>query len=231
MKKIYDSVLDHPAKKSAIEIYGKDPETLDELFDMMRTIVNHNFRVNNENKDIRLTTLCVQVESSNKVSCSHDAPLLGRSKWSSKDHDGPSSYPGFHGRIWYRYNDDPVNNWSDPFKGSQVHTGSGGGGDYDGPSKEICEVYRGAPKHLKKIFIDPKVCSYSFRFFLADFPKIAEGIEKNMTADIIRNITPRRIKFRKEWIEPTQQVIDNEFIIKFNRFRERRVLNRKSVMR
>ena len=83
---------------------------------------------------------------------------------------------------------------------------------------------------MKDSYAEPQCFSYDFRFFTGDFPKIGNDIEKGITAAVLCKKQPENIKFEKYWINPAQRVKDNDFIYRLDRFNERRILNRESIM-
>lgn len=108
------------------------------------------------------------------LSNSHSCPHNGVTNWGGRDtfEDGslrPRGYPGFAGRIEFKVSKEPLSFSSDMFRGTRIHTGSGGGGGNG-------------------------QFGYSVSFFLDDWPGIAEKIklakekhEKEGLVDMIKN--------------------------------------------
>lgn len=95
---------------------------------------------------------------SDTVSNSHDCPHNGVTNWGGDKTlaDGtpaPRGYPGFSGRIELTMPVEPLSFCSDVFEGTRIHTGTGGGGGNGNYGYEV-------------------------KFFLADWPGIADRIAK-----------------------------------------------------
>lgn len=130
--------------------------------------------------DFKITYLSLSYSDS--VSNSHSCPHNGVTNWGGRDNlkDGtpaPRGYPGFSGRIAFRVSPPPFSFSSDILKATRMHTGSGGA--------------RGN-----------NTFSYDVKFFLDDWPGVAETIrvqreqyEKDNFMDMIKNTyRPFRIK-------------------------------------
>ena len=73
---------------------------------------------------------------SDSVSNSHSSPRNGVTNWSGRStlQDGspaPRGYPGWQGRIYFQTSCDTPGFFSDFLRGTRIHTGTGGSGQYD----------------------------------------------------------------------------------------------------
>ena len=122
----YNTVFDHPRKKRTMEVFGKDPTTMDEYFQMCIDVMNATLEKNNENATV--LGFAVKLTHSKKVSNSHSAPLLGVRNFSNygAEKDRPTSYPGWQGRVWIRYSA-RVSGWSsETLNPTLTYSGTGG---------------------------------------------------------------------------------------------------------
>lgn len=67
---------------------------------------------------------------SETVSNSHCAPIGYPTNWCNKCPDVPSSYPGFNGRLWLIYSNEPHGFGSDRLHNTGLNSGTGGYGTY-----------------------------------------------------------------------------------------------------
>jgi len=215
------SVLQSAIKKRQVELFGKDPETLDELFDMVKVVINDNLK---EIGELRVTGLGLRLIENSSVSVWHDAPIGCKTNWGGRDKNAPRYYEGYTGRIWLRVNDKYSAWTNDLFRGSATHTGTGGGGSYDGQWNKINILFFKAPKRLKKKFIDPQITSYDCKVFLQDFPILQEKVEKEKVWDTLKNNKEEKTYFEKWWNDPEQIELDKEFFELVDKTRSRKVL-------
>jgi len=224
MKKVYKSVLDHPNKKYTMKVFGKDPETLDEVFDSVIAIVNDQCRLNNE-PDVEVVGLEIALTYTPEVSNTHECPLLGTTNWGGNDKTAPRNYPGFQGFICIRYNKDNES-FMDHYLGHTLtHTGSGGGG-HTGPWGKIKTAYYDAPRHIQKTFERPEILRWDYKIFLDDFPELAGWVNKQMTSDMLVHGEINPITFNRTWHLKEQVQADKKFKAKFKKFKARRILNK-----
>jgi len=110
-----------------------------------------------------------------EVSNSHCAPRKGVTNWRG-DKDKPTSYPGYSGRAWIAYKDNPIAFLaSENFEGSLTYPGTGGAGFYcPSPFDDLI------PKHHKGSGLPKRFypCSWDYRFFLDDFPELKKEVDK-----------------------------------------------------
>lgn len=103
----------HGLQQSAFDNNKKVPERL----------VCHEFRIVATHKDM--------------VSNSHHCPMnSGVTNWGGEKKDAPRGYPGFHGRVYFKFSHDFPSFCSDMWEGTGLETGTGGGG-LKGGSYEI----------------------------------------------------------------------------------------------
>ena len=161
----------HKRHQNIIDIYGKQPETLDEIAEACIAVISK--------ESVKVVGFAWSIKHKSKVSNSHSAPLDGYSNWGGSDTRGPvRHYPGFAGRVWIRYESDPdFMSMSDSFAATLTHTGTGGGGSYEGLWSTISTAEYRTQTHPKDrrhktIHAYPAVRCYSFdyRFFQSDFP-------------------------------------------------------------
>jgi len=165
----------HQKQQHIKDIYGKEPETLDELAEACIAVIGHN--------SVPVVGFAWNIETDARVSNSHDAPVDGYTNWGGDNHRGDvKSYPGFRGRVWIRYETDPdFMRCSENFNKTLTHTGSGGGGSYDGLWTNISTAsyktrFRKDPGNYRSKFIykypAPKCYSWDYRIFQSDFPAL-----------------------------------------------------------
>jgi len=85
-------------------------------------------RASKEPKPLSFACFELDVKWSGYVYNSHAAPRGGVINWSHRDPSKPSSYPGYTGSVRYSLSDPDHGLGSSIFRGTLIHTGSGGGG-------------------------------------------------------------------------------------------------------
>lgn len=123
----------------------------------------------------RVVGLSWNLTYSNSVSNSHHAPKGKPTNWGAYDKEIPRGYPGFSGRIWIRYENQPVSFGSSPFDGTCVHTGTGGAGNYRHPIWERLGglFYKRSPKLYDKVW---HPFSWDVKIFIEDFPELEQAV-------------------------------------------------------
>jgi len=192
-------VLAHRHKKLQQELYGKEPKTVDDIFEMVKVLVNKNVSSNGT----ELVSMRFEVGYSNKVQSTHSCTLFERLYHDTK------AKPGFDGRIWLRFTRSPKGFGSENMFGTATWTGSGGGG-WNEPWDKIVKLYYKAPKHIQKQFTNPYCLGYGYKFYLADFPDLEKDIKQQK---IIAQLKDEKFeyKFQKTWISLKQLEKDNRF--------------------
>lgn len=164
-----DDVNQHPRKKAIIDVFGKDPENLDELKDcLIKTTQDR------ENSYGICCGLAWEVRYSPKILNTHSSPIQGVRNFRQTP-DLPKSYPGYEGRIWLRYNKKTKRHYGfDHIDHFPVHTGSGGAGGYCGPWKALSNRYDKLSKAQKKQVGMFELYSYNLSFYLMDWPNLQD---------------------------------------------------------
>lgn len=178
--------------KHMISIYGKEPSTFDELCEAIIATINHN------NPGI-LVGLSFDLQYSTSVSNSHDAPHNGVTNWSGQNKSAPLYYRGLVGRIWYRLSRKNPGFSSNLFGCTMVHTGTGGGGGYNGPWEKVSNYEYNLRRSNCRVD-DLYIFSFDCRIFLDDFPALDNEINKRITYDLLRDKT-ERYKFNYFWCD------------------------------
>lgn len=225
-------------KDNVIKCYGREPATLDELGEAIVAVLNtYNPSAHCiwNNADERPTSIKVlgfawEIEYSWSVSNSHSAPRSGVQNWGRKE-DAPTGYPGFQGRVWIRYDNTSAKGigfGSDPFSITMSHTGTGGGGSYDGLWKQIATAHYKKFGHLgskSKVHQRPELYSWDYKIFVDDWPLIKEFINNdsrvvtaNNTFRILNNQQPKAYNLSHSfaWEDPATKLADDEFLRDFH---------------
>ena len=222
----------HRKQQNIKNIYGKEPETLDEIGEACIAVISK--------ESVPVVGFAWTITHKKKVSNSHSAPLDGYSNWGGRDTRGPiRGYPGFEGRVWIRYATNPdFSSMSGCFNSTLTHTGTGGSGSYNGlwsliATAEYNTRKQPTDRRLNIIHAYPPVRSYSFdyRFFQSDFPMLCvdptillaveyKAFEKEqddleLWNKLQGNYFTRAIfdfQHHFEWEDPTTKAADDEFI-------------------
>lgn len=155
----------HPRKQHVLEVYGREPQSLDELAECVIKVIDQQVPVLGFKWDIR----------KGNVGNTHDCPLDGVTNWGGREEGAPRSYPGWEGRVWIRYAK-KTDGWSDVFDRTLTHPGKLGGGSYSGPWQALSTaVYKiNQYRHLakKKALPEPEIYSWDYRFFDSDWSEL-----------------------------------------------------------
>lgn len=190
----------HPRKQRILDIFGSEPETLDELARCCIAVIDRQDKVAGFSWDISYHDF---------VRNSHNAPLDGVTNFTWRD-TAPKGYPGWRGRVWIRYERAPKGWGSDPFDNTLTHPGTGGFGSYSGPWQRICSAR--FKYHDKAVYPEPKCYSWDYIIFLSDWPKIAEARNQERLMGALAGVayTPETHKFT--WEDPSTVAADNDFL-------------------
>jgi hypothetical protein len=180
----------HPRKQRVLDVFGRDPETLDELAHCVIKVIESCGARSHWNHDPAKQENCKVVGfswniSPGQVSNSHSAPLDGVTNWGGNP-GKPSGYPGWNGRVWIRYYNPGLSPSSDAFNSTLTYPGTGGGGAYGGPWESIEHAYwvLSCKKHKSiKDALRPQLCSWDYRIYLSDWPALGADIEKQKVVD------------------------------------------------
>jgi hypothetical protein len=95
----------HPRKQHVLDVFGREPETLDELayctIKVIESVKADRWGHSKTTETCNVVGFSWDIRDS-MVSNSHSAPLDGVSNWGGKD-GLPTVYPGWTGRVWIRY--------------------------------------------------------------------------------------------------------------------------------
>lgn len=213
-----------PTKQYAQSVYGAEPTSMDELGFAVVKVLNNYKQYRQSAKGVLTSSpnaqcigLAWRLTHTETVSNSHSGPE-GYPQNFMRKKDVPTSYPGWSGRVWVRYkNERGYSFGSDPFSRSLTHTGTGGGGSYDGPWTKVAherfKLYQHGPGEF-----DPVSCySWDFRIFDADWPLVTENIigeyEKQlMWARLNNKYDPPAPTHNFLWEDPKTKAADEEFL-------------------
>lgn len=205
-------------KKRLQEIYGREPSTLDELGDCIKAVAM-------ERSDGGLLGLVWDVKYKESVSNSHYSPVGYPQNWRGNEvgKDGtplPVGYPGYFGRVWLRFKSEGRNFGSSGLDNTLTYTGTGGFGAYHGPWEAVSNArFKICGWNIKsKIYPEPKCYSYDFRFFMLDWPEIANSFEKYQVWQELSGTANPMLHHQYGWIDPETEERDTKFINKY--FRE-----------
>jgi hypothetical protein len=174
-----------PIKENILRVFGRDPETLDELAECVIAVINsqpnqgwgEKKRKNTSNH--RVVGFAWDIRYSDQVSNSHNSPEGMPQNFSGKS-ELPKGYAGFTGRVWIRYAEEPNSFASDPFAKTLTHPGTGGAGSYDGPWAGISSARwkKYGHQHSKDMYPEIHCYSWDYRIYLADWPNIAKWVDQ-----------------------------------------------------
>ena len=215
--------MTHPRKQRVLDIFGREPATMDELAQCVIAVVNtyKEYRITGRGKkSIRTETpgprvvgFSWQITHSDCVSNSHSQPLDGVSNWGGKD-DKPKGYPGWTGRVWIRYEKEPTSFGSDPMANTLTHTGTGGYGGYGGPWEAISSARWRRYGHEREASMYPQIACYSwdYRIYDMDWPLIQEVYEKELIWGILADKPVYNLSHRFLWEDSATKLADTEFL-------------------
>jgi hypothetical protein len=215
----------HPKNQHFLNIVGDEPKNLDELGQSIIKFLNNNPLTSRFDRTQYTGAGVVgfkwDVRYNETVSNSHDCPLNGVTNWGNTYPDRPTSYPGFYGRVWIRYQRE-LDLWgSDPLREGLTYPGTGGAGTYGGPWEKVSTLYwkRYGYKSVggKLRFKKPYVLSWDYRFYLDDWPLIQKYIENQQTFHQLQS-KKFELKHVFEWYDEKTVERDKqleEYIIKF----------------
>ena len=205
----------HGQQKRIHKIFGKDPETMDELAQCTIAVANAHPEI--VRQEIRVVGFAWNIVYGNNVSNSHNAPLGKQTNWGGYDKDATKVYDGFGGRVWIRYNRAPTGWGSDGMEHTLVHTGTGGGGSYGGLWQHITtqryKKYNAEKACKSRVFV--KQCagySWDCKIFTDDFPMIADMVSKQQMMDILITAEKQSIPHQFAWNDPETVEEDRLFL-------------------
>lgn len=187
-------------KDALLKAYGKEPSTLDELAEAVIASLK---------TDLNVLGFAWRINYSNKVSNSHSSPINGVSNF-TREAGVPLGYPGFSGRVWLRTDNKPRSGISDNFARTCTRPGTGGQGGYSGPWEYISQFsYRRSSSYVPSYKV--QCYGWDYRFFIEDFPLVAELVEQIQTISNLKN-EPFSIEHRFEWTDPETAKADELYV-------------------
>ena len=193
----------NPRKAHILKIFGREPESMDELACCVIKVIAHEHPVVGFAWDIEHRA----------VSNSHECPMDGKTNWGGREQDAPRNYPGWQGRVWVRYSKPTPSFGNNPFDRSLTYPGTGGWGSYEGPFQSIATAWDRQYGHNapKTAYPEPQVYSWDYRIFDSDWPGVTEEMRTQMTFNKIAGIDSI-YKHKFEWHNPETLTKDAEFI-------------------
>jgi hypothetical protein len=205
-------------KKKIIDCYGHEPTTLDEL--AYCVIANLN-RFDGRNKEKCKVVGFSWDITRREVSNSHSAPLNGVENFMG-DKNRPTSYPGWSGRVWVRYQSKITMFGSHPFRNTATHTGTGGFGSYSGPWEAISrQFYENKINNIAVTGVkipEPQVYSWDYKIFAADWPLVDQNFidtySKHHAWAVLNNqrVDQSITKHRFLWEDPETKAADQAYM-------------------
>lgn len=192
-------------KQHIIKIHGHEPTSLDDFGQCILNILQHN-------SNNRVLGFSFDVQFGD-CSNTHHAPVGKPLNWRRRD-SLPTSYPGYHGRMWLRLFDRKSGEFfSDFFRGTMTYPGSGGAGSYNGPWHYLNETFYSVKKNKKvpEWFIEPNIGSLDYKFFIEDWPLLEKWTEHTKTLNLLKNKSNR---IRHNFLYEDQETVelDKKFI-------------------
>jgi hypothetical protein len=215
-----NKVAVHPRKQYILDVYGCEPETLDEVAKCVIAVINNcdsGDRYERKSKIEGVKKLKVLGFSWDitygEASNSHSAPLNGKTNWSGRDKTAPRYYPGWNGRVWIRYDGYSSNAGSEPFERTLTHVGTGGGGGYNGPWEALAVARWKRYGHTdpKDSFPAPQIYSWDYRFYLSDWPMLEDSIRQQRVYDKLAG-KPTDMRHKFQWEDTATMIKDAEFL-------------------
>lgn len=208
------------AQKYIQDIYGKSPESLDEIAEACIAVISQKHEV---------TGFAWNIQYEPEISNSNEAPIGKKTNWYRRKHL-PLGYPGFHGRVWIRFRTSPPAFTSSLFPATLTYVGTGGYGSYKGPWDEIAK----AAYHSKgctgfdERYNNVACYGWDYRFFIDDFPKFAEIFtetrikpwEQEQLLETLKGNRPRRFHAQHsyQWNNSTIYQEDEAFLQKWHKY-------------
>lgn len=202
----------HPRKKLILDVWKKEPETMDELARCAIAVINS--QRDSDGNPIKVAGLAWELTHGD-VSNSHHAPLDGVTNWGGRP-GTVKTYPGWSGRLWIRYSTNIKMFGSSPIEAALLHTGTGGFGSYSGPWEKICKQmfkmygYKYRPKNME----EPQVYSWDMRVFDSDFPLLRDAVEKELIWHALKG-TRWTGTHQFSWNDPATVKKDEEFFLAY----------------
>jgi hypothetical protein len=198
----------NPRKQRILNIYGKDPSTLDELAHCVITVANSNLA----KEEIHAVGFAWTIVYSDNIKNSHNAPLGKETNW-CRHADAPRGYPGFSVRVWIRYSRAPKRWGSDMLNSTLTYPGTGGGGSYGGIWQNISHQRYKKRESQSGIYVEQCHCyGWDYKIFLEDWPLLEQYIGVKHTWDILQTGKQSPIVHQFEWNDPDTVEDDQLFL-------------------
>jgi hypothetical protein len=207
-----------PIKENILRVFGRDPETLVELAECVIAVVNSQPNQGwGEKKrktavNHRVAGFAWDISYTDRVSNSHSSPESLPQNFTGRE-GVPRHYPGFAGRVWIRYADEPNSFGCGPFEKTLTHTGTGGAGSYNGPWAAVASARWQTYGHKRGADMYPEIHCYSwdYKIFLADWPGVSRWVEKQLMWSELSG-KPWQTSHKFNWTDPEVLVADCDFI-------------------
>lgn len=179
------------------------------------------------------------VNFSEMASNSHHRPIDGMDNWGgyNSEKGAPNGYPGFTGRVWVRWASKCNDFISRPMQRTLTHTGTGGGGAYNGPWEEVyAHRWQRYHNHCAEEGQYPVIhcASFDYRFFLSDWPLIEAEVNKGrlevekqrMWATMSNTAKPVfTLNHKFLWEDPVVKAADDAFVAECKRVKFEKTLH------
>ena len=214
----------HHRKEQFLKVAGHEPATLDELAHAVIAVANtyRNRRWSGkgraaqlvESGSARVVGLSWDLRWSDEISNTHNAPVGEQTNW-GQEKNKPRGFPGWIGRVWIRYaNESNITFGSEPLNATLTHTGTGGGGGYNGPWAKLCTRRYTTTSQHKGAWPNINCYSWDYRIFAQDFPLIQEAWDKELMWAKLSNTRVRSHRF--DWEDPRQVIEDCKMVAKYS---------------
>lgn len=200
------------AKKYILDIFGREPATLDELAECVIAVIESQYDSREPVEKFKVLGFAWELRHSEHVSNGHSSPDGYPQNWGRKE-GLPTGYPGWTGRVWIRYSKEPRSFANSPFPQTLTHTGTGGAGSYNGPWSNVAHHRFKRYGHISPKNSYPRIHCYSwdYRFYDLDWPLLSQWVEKQkMWAELKGQSWDDCHRFK--WIDPATLQADLAFI-------------------
>lgn len=159
-------------KQQILDVYGHEPQSLDDLGMCVVTMIQHRIRsLRPCRPGLELTALQWEMRQHDLVNNSHSSPQ-GYPKNPFRTPDSPTGFPGWIGQVDIGLRGDYPGFASDMFHGTLTYPGTGG------KTRRLGEAARS------------ECFGWDYRFFDADWPDVAEGVDRHRTWTILKGDPP-----------------------------------------
>lgn len=205
-----------PIKQDILKIYGKEPETLDQLAQCVVKVIESSIvrKHADLDKGPNVVGFAWEISHRNLVSNSHSSPEGYDQNWGAKP-GKPVGYPGWEGRVWIRLKSRPRFRFcfSDHFNNTLTYTSTGGHGSYNGPWSRVATTRFSKYGHGRGGAIAPVECySWQYKIFDYDWPLVTKDFEMEKACSILRGDVCYNPCHSYSWTDPTTLEQDNQFL-------------------